>query len=107
MAVPSAAPASASVNAMAWVESTASNRCVSAAAIADPREAGRQLVAELPLRLETAALALDDVGRRLLHEVGARELAFEERDRLAGLADLLLEALALGGHVDDAGELDI
>src|SRR5438093_1484584 len=103
-------PRYASPNATGGVEATVSRRTIAAGelsrAIIDPGEARQELGAKRFLLDEPLPLSGHDLGGRPLGELGPGQLALEEFDALGGTLDLLLEALALGGEVDDARPLD-
>src|SRR6058998_969146 len=106
--VRSTAPSAARSKAMACVDSTTAKRTIGAGlAIIDPAQARGELCPARLLRREPLALALDDLGRSALDELGPCELRLEELDGLGDPRDLLLESRALRGEIDDAGELDV
>src|SRR5207245_6819928 len=73
--VRSAAPPAASSNAVVCVDSTTEKRTIGAGlAVIDPAQARRELLQERLFGGEPLALARDDLGRRALDELRAREL---------------------------------
>src|SRR5881409_2642664 len=106
--VRSAAPPAASSNAVVCVDSTTEKRTMGAdLAAIDPAETRGELRPERLLGGEPLALARDDLGRGAPDELRPCELRREEFDALGDPRDLLLEPLAFGGQVHDAGELDV
>src|SRR5262249_37407148 len=109
--VRSAAPRSASAKATGWAEPTVPRRTLTPVAlppgVIEPAEARDELGAHGFLLGEPLALLGHDLGGRALGEVGLRQLRLRELDPLRDPRDLLLDPLALGRRVDDAGELHV